>query len=369
MKALAVFPAQRTLKLVDAPEPGALQAGQVRVRTHEVGICGTDKEIASFQYGTPPRGSDFLIPGHECLGEVVEVGAGVRGFSVGDLVVPRVRRPCPHTRCLPCRQGRSDYCATGEYTERGIKGAHGFACEQWVELATYLHRVENRLRPVGVLTEPLTIAEKALLTLETVQARLPGPRDMRAGKCALVIGSGPVGLLGAMALLRADFHVHVYARTPAPNAKAEVAARVGARYLSSREVPASQLPARAGPLDFVYEAAGASQTAFDVLRELGPNGVFVFTGVPGRKEPLTLDGAGLMRDLVLKNQLALGTVNAGPDAFALAISDLGRFESRWPGALASLLTHRHRPEEGAKLLMDGIQGGIKHVLEFTKAGR
>jgi hypothetical protein len=76
-----------------------------------------------------------------------------------------------------------------------------------------------------------------------------------------------------------------------------------------------------------------------------------------------------MRDLVLKNQLALGTVNAGPDAFALAIADLGRFESRWPGALASLLTHRHRPEEGAQLLKDGIEGGIKHVLVFTEARR
>ncbi len=369
MKALAVFPAQRTLKLVDVPEPGALAEGQVRVLTHEVGICGTDKEIASFQYGTPPPGSDFLVIGHECLGEVIEVGPGVQGFSPGDLVVPRVRRPCPHTRCLPCRQGRSDYCTTGEYTERGIKGVHGFACEQWVESAPYLHRVENRLRAVGVLTEPLTIAEKALLTLETVQARLPGPRDMRAGRCALVIGSGPVGLLGAMALLRADYRVHVYARSPAPNEKAEAASRVGAHYLSSREVPASQLPARAGPLDFVYEAAGASGTAFEVLRTLGPNGVFVFTGVPGRKEPLTLDGAGLMRDLVLKNQLALGTVNAGPDAFALAISDLGRFESRWPGALAGLITHRHAPAEGPELLRSGLKGGIKHVLGFTDAGR
>jgi glucose 1-dehydrogenase len=178
-----------------------------------------------------------------------------------------------------------------------------------------------------------------------------------------VVGSGPVGLLGAMALLRADFRVHVYARTPPPNPKAEVASRVGAHYLSSREVPVSQLPARAGPLAFVYEAAGASATAFEVLRVLGPNGLFVFTGVPGRKEPLTLDAGGLMRDLVLKNQLAMGTVNAGPDAFALAIADLARFESRWPGALASILTHRHRPEEGPKLLQDGIQ------LVFTEARR
>jgi glucose 1-dehydrogenase len=161
----------------------------------------------------------------------------------------------------------------------------------------------------------------------------------------------------------------MYARTPAPNPKSEAAARVGARYLSSQDVPPSQLPARAGPLDFVYEAAGASKTAFDVLRELGPNGVFAFTGVPGRKEPLTLDGAGLMRDLVLKNQLALGTVNAGPDAFSGAITDLARFEARWPGALAQLITHRHPPEEGPSLLKEGLEGGIKHVLAFSGEAR
>lgn len=369
MKALAVFPSQRTLRLVDVPAPGRLEPGQVRVRTREVGLCGTDREIASFLYGRPPPGSDLLILGHECLGEVLEVGAGVRGLGEGDLVVPRVRRPCPHTRCLPCREGRSDYCITGDFTERGIAGAHGFACEQWVEDARYLHRVEPGLRAVGVLTEPLTIAEKALLTLDTVQARLPGPREMRDGKRALVLGSGPVGLLGAMALRRAGYAVCVYARSPPPNAKAEAAERVGARYLSSREVPSSQLPARAGPLDFVYEAAGASKAAFDVLRELGPNGVFAFTGVPGRKEPLTLDGAALMRDLVLKNQLALGTVNAGPDAFGAAIADLGRFEARWPGALSQLITHRHPPEAAPGLLREGPGGGIKHVLAFAGGAR
>ena len=67
----------------------------------------------------------------------------------------------------------------------------------------------------------------------------------------------------------------------------------------------------------------------------------------------------------LKNQLALGTVNAGPDAFSGAIADLARFESRWPGALAQLITHRHAPEDAPALLKEGLKGGIKHVLEFS----
>jgi threonine dehydrogenase-like Zn-dependent dehydrogenase len=361
MKGLAAFPARRTLALVDVPAPPAPGPGEVRVRTLEVGICGTDKEIARFEYGAPPPGAEHLVLGHECLGEVVDVGPQVDTLRAGDLVVPRVRRPCAHARCLPCRQGRSDYCTTGEYTERGIVGAQGFACEAWVERAEYLHPVPRPLRGVGVLTEPLTIAQKALLTLDVVQARLPGPP---AARSALVLGSGPVGLLGAMALMRAGYRTHVYARTRAPNPKAEVAEAVGAHYLSSQDVSPEQLCERIGPPHVVYEASGASPTAFEVLRVLGPNGVFLFTGVPGRKQPLQLDGGALMKQLVLNNQVALGTVNAGPDAFTAAVEDLARFESRWPGALARVLTHRHAPAEAPSVLRDGPEGGIKHTIRF-----
>ncbi len=364
MRAVAAFPSKRTLELIDAPQAAGPGAGEAKVRTLEVGICGTDKEIASFEYGTPPDGSEYLILGHECLGEVVEVGAGVTGLRPGDLVVPRVRRPCPHVRCDPCRRGRSDFCITGDYTERGIVKRHGFACESWVESTEYLHRVPKELRGIAVLTEPLTIAEKAMRIADTAQRRLPDWPPSHGEPHALVIGSGPVGLLGALALIEAGFKTHVYARTPTPNPKAEAAERLGARYLSSAEVKAAELAARLGDIHFVYEAAGASSTAFEVLEVLGPNGVFIFTGVPGRKQPLVVDGARLMKRLVLSNQAVLGTVNAGPDAFAAAIEDLGRFESRRPGALGSLRTHQHTPDEAPRVLREGARGGIKHVIRF-----
>jgi hypothetical protein len=72
----------------------------------EVGICGTDREICTFHYGTPPAGSDHLVIGHESLGEVEEIGAEVSRLQPGDLVVTMVRRPCPHDHCIPCRSGR-----------------------------------------------------------------------------------------------------------------------------------------------------------------------------------------------------------------------------------------------------------------------
>jgi glucose 1-dehydrogenase len=361
MKAVAVFPKSREVRVIDdAPEPRLGSPTQVRVRTLEVGVCGTDKEILDFRYGTPPDGEDFLIVGHEALGEVVEVGAQVQGLKPGDLVVPRVRRPCPHERCPACRHGYPDFCITGDYTERGIQKAHGFCAQLFVEDVAYLHRVPASLRAVAVLTEPLTIAEKALREVEHLRERLPW--EVKPGR-AVVLGSGPVGLLGAMVLLRAGYGTTMYSRSPKPNVKAEAAEALGAPYLSSKEVPVEELARRAGPVDVVYEAAGASKAALNMLRSLGPNGVFVLTGVPGRKEPLELEGAALLKQLVLKNQVVLGTVNAADMDFDAALEDLGRFQERWPGGLERLITARHPPEEFVQAV-SGKAGGIKHVITF-----
>ena len=86
MRALAVFPQRREVRTIEVPEPARRSEREVLVRIREVGICGTDREIAGFHYGTPPAGSDRLVLGHEALGEVVEVGserphAGARAIS------------------------------------------------------------------------------------------------------------------------------------------------------------------------------------------------------------------------------------------------------------------------------------------------
>ena len=363
MKAVAVFPKERVLRVIDdVPEPRIEKPTQVRVKTLEVGLCGTDQEIARFQYGTPPDGEQYLILGHEALGEVVEVGEGVKGLAPGDLVVPRVRRPCPKAECRPCREGRPDFCLTGVYTERGIQKAHGFMAERFVEEVEYLHRVPQGLRKVAVLTEPLTIGEKALKELEHIQARLPWGREGRKLH-AVVLGAGPVGLLGAMALRRAGFATTVYSYSRPPDARSALVDTMGGRYLSSQDVDPGELEARAGAVDVVYEATGASKFSFDVLGNLGPNGIFIFTGVPGRKEPLQLEGGTLMKSLVLKNQVVLGTVNAGPDAFDAALTDLQAFTERWPGALQSLITTRLPPEAVPEALT-GKSSGIKRIVHF-----
>src|SRR5206468_4310600 len=104
-------------------------------------------------------------------------------------------------------------------------------------------------------------------------------------------------------------------RQPADDPRARLVESFGARYLSSSQHAVPHLPERIGNIDLVYEATGASRLAFEVMEVLGTNGTFIFTGVPGRKAPIEVDTDLIMRDLVLRNQLVLGTVNAGRDAF------------------------------------------------------
>ena len=147
MRAVAVVPGARDVRLVMQPEPTLAAPTDVKVRILDVGVCGTDREICAFEYGTPPSGSDHLVIGHESLGEVVEVGKHVRGLSQGDLVVPMVRRPCAHEHCLPCRSGRQDYCTTGDFVERGIKQMHGFMTEYVVDDERYMNVLLVELLP------------------------------------------------------------------------------------------------------------------------------------------------------------------------------------------------------------------------------
>jgi threonine dehydrogenase-like Zn-dependent dehydrogenase len=116
-----------------------------------------------------------------------------------------------------------------------------------------------------------------------------------------------------------------------------------------------------GPIDVVYEAVGASSVAFDVIPKLGPNAVFIFTGVPGRKGPIQVDTDFIMRDVVLNNQVILGSVNAPPAAFQAAIRDLGEFIERWPDAVRALITARFPLDRALQPLGENA-GGIKNVI-------
>jgi len=371
MRAVAAVPAERVIRMVDQPEPRLERDGDVLVEILDVGLCGTDREIARFDYGNPPADAPWLVIGHESLGRVVRVGPAAARLKPGDLVVTMVRRPCGEPACRACAAGRQDFCTTGRFTERGINGRHGFMTERVVDDERYMHVVPAHLRDVGVLVEPLTIAEKALIQVWDVRQRLPWtaagtPAGAGHGERAVVLGAGPVGLLGALALLTRGYETWVWSREAPRDPKARWVESVGARYVAADATPLPALAGRIGNVDLVYEATGAAGIAFHALSILGVNGVFVITGVPGRRGPIALDADVIMRDLVLKNQLVFGTVNAGADAFRAAVDDLARFHARWPEALRALITDRH-PPEGCPELLARPPTGIKSVITFEAA--
>src|SRR4029079_816567 len=100
---------------------------------------------------------------------------------------------------------------------------------------------------------------------------------------------------------------------------------------------------------------------------LGTNGIFVFTGVPGRKGPVEVDTDLMMRNLVLKNQVVFGTVNAGRNAFEASIRDIAAFLDSWPDAVQALITGRF-PMEAHRDLLLGRSGGIKNVIKLNGVG-
>jgi len=364
MKALAVFPSSREVRLIDQPEPAIAGPTEVKLRILEAGICGTDREITSFHYGTPPVNSPYLVIGHEALGEVVDVGSGVTGLARGDLAVLTVRRPCPHDRCGPCRKGRQDFCITGDYTERGIKGAHGYMSEFVVDDQRYMVKVPKELREVAVLLEPLTVGEKAAEQARVLVQRLPGDLKNDPSQLnAVVLGAGPIGLLGAMKLVDGKFNTWVYSLDKADSPNVRIVTAIGARFISSADHPPADLAKRVGNISLVYEATGAAKLSFDVLSVLGVNGVFIFTGVPGVRAPIGIDAERIMRNLVLNNQVLCGTVNAGRASFEEGVQDLESFMRRFPAAVRALITDRVSLDEARDAVLS--RGGIKSVIKVA----
>jgi threonine dehydrogenase-like Zn-dependent dehydrogenase len=357
---MASFPAQRDLQMINVPVPELRSEHGVKVRIREVGVCGTDREIVGHHLGTPPEGAERLILGHEAVGEVVEVGPAVRRLTRGDLVVLTVRRPCDDPECAACRAGRQDFCVTGRFSERGIKGADGFMTEFVVEDEHYLVRVPKALSDVAVLVEPLSVVAKAAIDLDTIVRRIPWERDSTR---ALVLGAGPIGLLAAMMTRARDLETFVYSLEPADSDRAELVRSLGASYVSGRDVPLTEIASRVGAADVIFEAVGVAKVAFQAISALAPNGICILSGVPGPGRLVEFDLDSVMRDVVMKNQVIFGTVNASRSAFEESVGYLERFMVLFPDSVHRLITRRARLEDAPALLSRG--GGIKQVIQLA----
>jgi threonine dehydrogenase-like Zn-dependent dehydrogenase len=358
MKALTVKPhVKDSIQMRDVPEP-ARQDDEVKVRVIRAGLCGTDADIYEGNYGEPPRGDDFLVLGHENFGVVEEVSPNGTGLKPGDFVVSTVRRPCG--KCLNCQHGEMDFCSSGEYTERGIKGRHGFMAEYYVESPQYLIKIPPELQDIAVLLEPTSIVEKGIDHTYLIQRRITWQPQI-----ALVIGAGPVGLLAAALLALRGLRTFVASLEAATDPRAQAAQNLGAQYRCLKDAPLTDLPKQIGAPDLVIEATGKSSVVFTAMQMLAPNGVLCLLSVTGgsaiRPEPTDV----INQELVLRNNVVFGSVNAHPRHFKKGVEDFQSIEKARPGALQKLLTNRlpwgeYRQWFGQK------RNGIKTTLEISR---
>jgi threonine dehydrogenase-like Zn-dependent dehydrogenase len=357
MRAVVVTPGEAgSGRLEEVPDPSPAE-DEVLVEVLEVGVCGTDVEILEGLYGTAPEGDPYLIIGHENFGRVLSAPPG-SGFSAGDLVACTVRRPDP-VPCVACAGGRQDLCVNGRYTERGIKGLHGFMAERYVERPEFLVAVPAGLESVGVLLEPLSVVEKGVIEAFEMQRRIPWePRE------AVVTGAGPIGLMAMLLLRLRGMDVWVVDRNPRGGLKSSVVEAAGAHYVQSDETTLPELAARIEGIDLFVEATAVPEIVFAAIDAIGPNGVVCLTGVSAGSRTLEVPGAELNLQMVLENKVVFGTVNASRRDWEAGATDLAAFEATWPGLCARVLTRRVPVERYAEVL-EREGDDIKNTVRFA----
>jgi glucose 1-dehydrogenase len=354
---IAVYPGRPQsihLTRLPAPSPGP---DEVLVRVRRVGVCGTDKEIVDAKFGTPPPGTDELVLGHEVLGVVERVGDRVTQFRPGDLVVATVRRP---DDCPACRAGQPDFCLWRGYTERGIIGRHGFMVERFVEQPQYLIGIPPTLEPLAVLLEPLSVVEKALRVAIAVQTRLNSWQPATA----VILGAGPIGILGTLLLRSEGAEVYTVARRPPPNPAASIVEAAGAHYVSTGERSLADLGRSIPNVDLIFECTGNSEPVFQGMQLLGGNGVLVLLSLTGGDRLLSIPSDLINREFVLGNKLMVGSVNSHHTDFVAGVDHLARFENLWSGLTGRLITHRLHGFADAGRIDEASAGGIKTVIEM-----
>jgi threonine dehydrogenase-like Zn-dependent dehydrogenase len=347
MRSVTVVPLQRdSVDLTELPEPPESD-GPVLVKTHAVGVCGTDIEIIDGDYGWAPPGETRLAIGHESIGEVLEAPAD-SGLVAGDLVVAIVRRP-DTVPCANCAAGEWDMCRNGEYTEWGIKQHHGYARERYRITPDFVVKVDAGLGDLGVLLEPTTVVAKAWDHIARI-----GARAVWEPHKVLITGAGPIGLLAALLGRQRGYEVHVLDQVT-DGLKPDLVAAIGATYHHGSVKDA------AVEADIVIECTGVGQLIFDVMETTATDGIVCLTGVSSGGRSLPIDAGLLNRQLVLGNDVVFGSVNANRRHYEAGAKALAEADKSW---LARLITRRV-PLSSWRDAYARQPGDVKTVLDFT----
>lgn len=256
-------------QLVDIDAPADPAPGQALVRTHRMGICGTD--LSGF-LGKMPFFSYPRIPGHELGVEVIAIGDGVSTIAVGDKCSVEPYMNCGD--CHACRKGATNCCANlkviGVMTDGGL-------CEQFLVRADKLH-------PSATLNyDQLALVETLAIGCHAVDRGAPG-----SGESCLVIGAGPIGLATI------EFVKLTGARTVVMDMNEERLAfckdvmGVDATVLASKEPHDDLRDACGGELpDVVIDATGSNISMGHAFGYIAPTGRLVYVGITTQQVSFT----------------------------------------------------------------------------------
>jgi glucose 1-dehydrogenase len=261
--------------------------------------------------------------------------------------------------------GLQDMTTDTEYYERGINLRHGYLTEYYAEDEQFVVKVPRGLKDVGVLLEPMTVAQKGITQAYEIQRRLKVWRPRRAA----VMGAGTLGLLASVVLRLRGLDVTTFGRTAPPYVNADLLAEIGAAYVNTAERSITATAAEAGPYDLIFEGTGSSAVVFESMQVLARNGALVLSSITGGGRSLEVPADRINLDFVLGNKVMVGTVNASRENFENGVRDMAHAESEYPGWLRRLLTHPVQGLDNYRQLFEYLNnpnGAIKIYCEVSR---
>ncbi len=261
-----------------------LDAHSVLVKVQAAGICGSD--LHAF-HGSHPFRKPPMVLGHEASGEIVKLGAKVKGLKVGDRIAVEPLKGCG--KCELCRQGRYNICK--ERTIAGMRGWLGTFAEYFVLPAERAHKLPKELDyDLAVLAEPLAVGTHAVRIAH-----------MKKGSVCVVLGGGTIGLLAGVAA-QAVGAKRVYC-TDINRFRLDLAKDLGLFPLKADEVPVEETILSFAPdgADVVLVAFTSPQVISQALRLVKRGGVIIVIAM--FTQPVTIDMNGLQNEVELKGTM------------------------------------------------------------------
>jgi len=303
MKSMVLTEYKR-LELKDMPVPDA-GPGDVRIRVHSCGICGSD--VHGFD-GSSGRRIPPLIMGHEAAGTVDAVGKNVESIRTGDRVTFDSMISCG--TCRFCRSGDANLC-----DDRRVVGVSPGAWRQhgaFAEFVVVPQHIVFRL-PDGLSFEHAAMVEPVSVAVHAV-SRAP----IRLGDRAVVVGCGMIGLVTIQAAKAAGCGM-VFA-VDLDDTRLERAARLGADVtINARDdVPAGVIGATDGRgADVAFEAVGAAKPIATAIESLRKGGALTLIGNVTPRVDVDLQA-------IVTRELTLAGTCASSGEYPLCLDLLGR---------------------------------------------